>query len=404
MDKVAFSREYNDAQEATMKAVRVKAEIFDYFRRTYGPSVSELSDLSKIDKQKIEIWCNHDSEINVADLRKVAKVYNKHWGVFLFTKKNEYFKEPKDLRRRGSAKLGLQARLAFEEAQRLIDVSRSFGHKQIDDKFVNLIGENNPQELANYVRNILGVDETRQFRWKKIDEGFNYIKSQLEAYNFLVSEQDIDQEDFDGFLTRPSSKTAIIVINKKERSTSRKLFTLLHELGHYFQNVSAACEISDYGSSPPNAEKFADTFASQFMLPSKIFDSDEVVLKLRKGAKVTDETYNYFYDKYSISMSAVAVRLYKEGLITEPLLRTKLDQFERLFKENRQKELKKMKEGGGFPAKLHARRAVDRVGKPIAGEIYTQYEAGNLSIRDAAAYLNVKVPQVSKIGQMLGYE
>ncbi len=386
-----------------MKKVQVKAEVFGYYLAEYGLSVEKLAEKSGINADLIKNWADSDSDVPISSLRKLANIYKKHWGIFLINHKTTSFKRPKDFRKRGSQPLGLQASLSFEEASRLIGISSSLSLKKIDANLHKYQGVSvDAVTQAENIRKLLGLTKDKYSQWKKPEDSYKYLKSKIEELGIIISIVKIDDENLDGFIMQ-NDEGAVIVLNKNSENLYRRSFTLLHELGHYLQNVSASC-LTYYGKGSTSNEKFADDFASEVLLPTKILTRDEIIRSISGGSPVIDEQYSILSKRYSISMSAVAVRLAKLNLITSLECDTKISQFNNLYRENLAKKKQLQKEKGGFDPKGHERSALNRVGKNIADNVINDYYQGKVSLREAAGLLNVKVNMVGKIEALVRNE
>ena len=121
----------------------------------------------------------------------------------------------------------------------------------------------------------------------------------------------VDDKNINGFDTN-----RIIVVNSKHPST-RKRFTIAHELGHYIlNNRPQKCYAHrDSGEVYDQEEKDANSFASALLMPE-----DDV----RKYTEAYNkEAFGNFYvglipdiaRRYNVSLSAAEVRLKKLGII-----------------------------------------------------------------------------------------
>ena len=90
--------------------------------------------------------------------------------------------------------------------------------------------------------------------------------------------KEVPSNAFDGVLIRDRVATkGIIGIRESIRESSRKRFTIAHEIGHFVmpghKHLPNACEsvrIDSYGPRVPVAEREANQFAAELLLPSKV--------------------------------------------------------------------------------------------------------------------------------------
>lgn len=383
-----------------MTKITVKSNVFNYYLKSYGVDAKYLANKSGIALEKIEGWTKADAEIPIGQLRTLAEIYKKHWGIFLLDDPKNSFKKPKDFRARSRKHhLTIASNLAFEEANRLIEYAREFSIGEIDKSIAEIKTNGVPiSTLANKVRKILGVTTGLQSTWHRDVDAWKYYHKKLEELGFLISIQELD-EGVDGFIVVKDEAT-VIVISKSVKSVYRKTFTLLHELAHYVQRLSAACDTYELVHDV-EAEKIANTFASNVLVPESIFNSQPNVRMIASGEPATDEDYAAISKHFCISMSQAARRLYDNNLITRGMLDKQLITAARIYHEKEAAKKKKNQEKGGFDPKGHERSAINRVSVPLAASVLSSYSADNITPRDFASIMGVKVNLVGRIVNML---
>lgn len=109
-----------------------------------------------------------------------------------------------------------------------------------------------PADVARMVR----------IRWKIPNGRINNVVNILEAAGILIFLIDNDDDKFDGQVLPDESNLPIICINKN-LSPDRERYTLAHELGHLILHSTALTFDVEL------AEKEADEFASEFLMPSE---------------------------------------------------------------------------------------------------------------------------------------
>jgi Zn-dependent peptidase ImmA (M78 family) len=190
------------------------------------------------------------------------------------------------------------------------------------------------------------------------------------------------------------------VLNKSVKSVYRKTFTLLHELAHYIQRLSAACDTYELVHEV-NAEKEANIFASNVLVPQGDFNSQANVRMIASGEAATDEDYAAISKQFCISMSQAARRLYDNNLITHELLDKQLATAARIYRESEAAKKKKNQAKSGFDPKGHERSAINRVSVPLAASVLSSYSAERITPRDFASIMGVKINLVGRIVTML---
>lgn len=383
-----------------MAKVMVKSDVFNFYLKSYGIDVKYLANKSGIPLDKIEGWAEADTEIPLGQLRTLADIYRKHWGIFILDEPKHSFKKPKDFRARSSQRhLSLASNLAFEEANRLIEYSKELALGNVSQSIAVLKSSGaTTLALADRVRKILGVTADLQSTWRHDVDAWQYYSRKIEELGFLISIQELD-EGVDGFIVIKEEAT-VIVISKSVKSAHRKTFTLLHELAHYIYRQSAACDTYELVHDV-NAEKIANTFASNVLVPESMFNAQSNVRIIAGGELATEEDYAAISQQFCISMSQAALRLYDHKLITQQMLEDQLSKARQVYLEKEAARKKKNKDKGGFDPKGHERSAINRVSMPLAVSALSNYSANNITPRDFAGILGVKINLVGRIVTML---
>lgn len=383
-----------------MAKVSVKSDVFNFYLKSYGIDAKYLANKSGIPLEKIEGWTKSDTEIPLGQLRTLADVYKKHWGIFVLDEPKHNFKKPRDFRARSSRHhLTLASNLAFEEANRLIEYAKDFALGNVDKSIADIKSSGVPiVTVAAKVRQLLGVTKELQSTWRHDVDAWKHYYKKIEELGFLISFQELD-EGVDGFIVI-KDEASVIVINKAIKSVHRKTFTLLHEVAHYIQRQSAACNTYELVHDL-EAEKLASTFASNVLVPESMFNSQANVRMIASGEPATEEDYAAIAQQFCISMSQAALRLHDNNLITRRMLENQLTKARKIYLEKEAAKKKKNKDKGGFDPKGHERSAINRVGVPLAASALASYSANNITPRDFASILGVKVNLVGRIVTML---
>jgi hypothetical protein len=90
--------------------------------------------------------------------------------------------------------------------------------------------------------------------------------------------REVDADGFDGSLIREKElPLGAIVVRQSIRETSRKNFTIAHELGHFLlpghQEADAVCgsdDIGNWGDASKVLEREADEFAAELLMPASV--------------------------------------------------------------------------------------------------------------------------------------
>lgn len=158
-------------------------------------------------------------------------------------------------------------------------------------------------EIENVVR------ELRKSWWVGMRELRNILEL-LEDKGIKVIE--IEQSDkFDGLSAMVNNGKIPVVVINKNLSIERKRLTVMHELGHLLITFSEQC-------SDQQIEKLCHKFANAMLLPKQSL-IDEIGEKRRN---VSIQELIAIKEQYGISISAILVRLFDLGIISESYYRS----------------------------------------------------------------------------------
>lgn len=211
--------------------------------------------------------------------------------------------------------------------------------------------------LANEIRKDWGLGE----------DGITDVISLLENKGIKVIEFDAPNE-FDG-LSGTAGEDIVIVLNSNIRPTERKRFTALHELGHLIMNF-------DESVNEKTKEKLCHTFASEFLIPSKVFidiigDISKSTLNMIAFAEIQHN--------FGISIDALIKKADDEGLITG----------------NRYKNYHIRKNTNpSFKQYVEKSRIENEQPHRFISLVYDAYSKSLISVSKAAALLNIPVNDV----------
>lgn len=119
-------------------------------------------------------------------------------------------------------------------------------------------------KFANEIRSKFDITLSDQENAKDAREFYGICRYKIERKGVFVIQDSYPDEDGSGFALA-SYSAPLIMINTKNSNSGRRLFTLIHELGHIILNISG---ISDPFKTRNRTEISCNIFASRFLLPS----------------------------------------------------------------------------------------------------------------------------------------
>jgi Zn-dependent peptidase ImmA (M78 family)/transcriptional regulator with XRE-family HTH domain len=139
------------------------------------------------------------------------------------------------------------------------------------------------------------------------ERALHSLRYRIENAGLFTFVGDVPPEDYRGFFTHLHTKLSLIFINRKTFSPKARIFTLLHELGHFLLREDG---ISDPFVLNNDLERACNKFASNLMLADN--ELDDLVSDRAFGADVSNNIK---------AMSALT--LLSEGAMAYRLLKSK---------------------------------------------------------------------------------
>lgn len=138
---------------------------------------------------------------------------------------------------------------------------------------------------------------------------YNVCRRKIEDRGIFVLHETFPESDGSGFcLADP--KHPIIVVNTKKQTRGRRLFTLIHELGHVLMQQSG---ISDPFARHNDVERLCNRFAGAFLAPRDYVEQLLASLAVPSAPDVAD--VRRFSRRLKISQQATVLRLEQLGMV-----------------------------------------------------------------------------------------
>lgn len=174
---------------------------------------------------------------------------------------------------------------------------------------------------------------------------------------------------------------AYIYVNDDLKITEeRKIFSLIHELGHLVLHrggyMSIHSDLKYAGKEKDINEKMADHFASCFLLPKDRIEKEQAII----GENISYNDIMYLKNRYKVSFIVAVRALTNHGFISQPQAR-------------------------GFEDQLHARGYIETEPKPLpyfeksnrySLLVRNLYRNGSIGLNKVAEYLGISLIETRK--------
>jgi Predicted Zn peptidase len=370
----------------------VEPEIVKWLRTSAGWTIGDVSKRLKTSIETVEAFESGKKAPTLRQLKVLSQAYKRPLAAFLLTKPIEEKHLPEDYRMISGKKNVFDKKtiVVLRKARSLQEIGNELSGNidyQTKPKIEQVNISDNPEIIAYNYRNIFGLSEEKQRKFKTPYEFFNYIRDNLEDMNILIFQFSMPVEDARGFALTDEYPN-VIVVNTKD-SIEARLFSLMHEFAHILlgETVIDLPDISMITRN--NIESWCNEFASSFLLPIEIsislFDS-------KRGVLTETKTLNGFSRKYKVSKAMLLFNMFKLKYITKTDYDDVLERYKP--KEIEKIEEKEKRKGGGMPSD---RRCLSEVGTKFVSIVANNYDQNYITYTDALNYLSIKSKIFDKV-------
>jgi transcriptional regulator with XRE-family HTH domain len=249
-----------------------------HLRTRIGMPLEAAATKAKVAPEELARWEEHPESVELEELRRLAKAYNRNWYVFLLEDEVGDPALPRDFRRlRGAGDdLSTATLLAFDDAEALLqkisELPRPAGElRSIEVSIAGLSAEG----AAIAVREALGTTLEAQLDQGREYDAVRFWTKQISKTGIYVAQLSLPYEEVRAFC-RERGGVRLIVVSSKDFPRGRS-FSMLHELAHLLLGGDAMCKPrSDEkpASRPDNEEAFCNAFAAAMLMPEEQFKHD----------------------------------------------------------------------------------------------------------------------------------
>lgn len=382
----------------TVKAL-INPELLVWARKTAHVDLARAAKAAKVTVSTLEKWEAGEDHPSVAKLRQLAKLYKRPLAVFYLPEKPLDFAPLKDFRRLPgevagilSAALASQISAAEERRELALELYTELGEDPPASELRASITED-VDEVAARIRQWLGISPAQQHGWRDIRVGYNAWRQRIEDLGVLVFQlTGVGVKEARGFAIAKRPLPAVAV-NGRDAYSARS-FSLIHELTHVLLGESSISDFSESNADKariPNAAKievFCNAVAAATLLPREAV-LEHALVRVHAGGTWTDDELQELSRAFAVSEEAVLRRLLTLGKASTAFYKEKRKVYEALAAELAASKRK----GRATPSQ----KALGRLGTGYARVILQAYYRQRLTLADVSAYLNVKLPWVSKI-------
>ena len=378
----------------------VKPELLRWARQSAGLQLEMAAGKAQVKVAALESWEKGKAKPSVPQLRKLGRVYGRSIAVFYLPEPPADFTALRDFRRTGaggspemSPELVLQMRLAQSRRDLLLDLYQELDEDPQEFSLAATVREQ-PEAVAERVRNYLSVSLTRQQRWQPNREAMNGWRRALEISGIVVFQMtDVSEEEARGFSIYSDTLPAV-VINVKDAPNGRT-FTMLHELTHLALRQAGICDLREDRTTQATGEVelFCNAVAGATLIPQTALFSHPLFQFRPTGSQWFDNDIDDLARSFRCSREVLVRRLLTLDRVSKQFYEEKRGQYKREYVENK----KPTRTGPQDPA----RQAVSNLGRLYVRAALDAFNQEIIHGGDLAELLGARLKHLNKIQQIV---
>ena len=379
----------------------VTPELLVWARKTAGYSVETAALKAKVKPDQLDSWEQGNTRPSIPQLRRLAKQYKRPLAVFYlpeppltFQALHDYRRLPKQTPLTESPELRFEIRRAHERRLIALELYEEVG--ETPPAFhMHVSLSDDPELVADQIRQLLGVTYPEQRKWKDGYEARNWWRNALETLGVLVFQvSDVALTEMRG-LSINEKPLPVIAVNNKDHVHGR-IFTMLHEFVHLLLNENSLCTLHERylrTHHEQQVEIFCNRVAGATLVPQMFLEMETEVSGKKLQAEWPDDIVEDLARRYSVSRETLLRRLLTLGFATEAFYRKKREDFLEEYDELS----KQVRTGFTQPD----RAAINAAGPLFVRLVLNGYYQDKLTAIGVSDVLNVRLKHLENIERMV---
>jgi len=371
--------------------VDIEPTVLNWLVESSGWSKEEIAKRLKTSTHVIDKFLDRSKKPSFRQLEELSNVFKRPVASFLLSEPVKEKPKPKDYRMLPSKlnKFDKKTILVMRKARKLQEISKELSGNIAYDtksKIKRVKISESPESIANTYRELFGLTEDKQRRFKNSYELFNYLRDIFEEQNIFVFQFSMPVDDARGFVFADEYPYTVVV-NSADLIEAR-IFSLMHEFGHILLGESVIDLPEATASCKDDVEKWCNEFASYFLLPTELAKSSFSEYK----SSLTDTAIlKKLSNRFRVSKAMLLLNMKKLNFITQQQYDYKINQFVKEYKKEKEGE---KKSGGGISSEV---RCLSEVGNKFVSLVANNYDKNHITYTDALSYLSIKSRNFDKV-------
>lgn len=373
----------------------IEPAILIWARESLRLETSDVAARMKVDESRVIAWETGTERVSIAQLRKLAEIYQRPVAVFFLSEPPRDFDALRDFRRlQGDEPVEASANLRKElrRTQELREAALSL----VDDEsaipafpIAAAINED-AEAVAKRIREALGITDEAQLSWREPYRALREWRTAAESLGVLVVNMSkVAVDEARGF-SIAHFPTPLIALNSKDTANGRE-FTLAHELVHLALREGGICEWSKeqrLNTDNRRIESYCNRVASAVLLPAVLVER-VIAASVVKNGNWPDELLSRYARALSVSEEAFLRRLVTLGYATHAFYAAKRQEYLARYAKASKKRSKIVVSP--------ERRVISRLGFAYLDLAFGAYYARRLSLSELSSYTGVRVGSLGKV-------
>ncbi|MDR3223560.1 MAG: XRE family transcriptional regulator [Methanobrevibacter sp.] len=294
----------------TPKANGTNPKILEWARKNAGYKIEEVAKKMNKKVDKFSLWETGEDVPTFKQLSKLSKIYRYPSAFFFDDTIPKSRPLPVDYRTmpyrpvENFPEIKFEIESANEKREIALDLSNKLG-LSIHNFDLNCSIDDNPEEVANNIRDYLEIPIEKQFKWVKEEySSLNNWKTILEQKGVIVFQfSGIAPKEIRGYSIN-KKPLPVIGVNTGDSPNTRN-FSIFHEIAHIVSGTAGVCNMENRDKK---IERFCDSVAGNFLIPSNYLLNEKLVKENDGMIWDKDDLYK-LSKKYSVSMESMLIAL-----------------------------------------------------------------------------------------------
>jgi Zn-dependent peptidase ImmA (M78 family) len=374
--------------------VQVNKDVLIWARESIALSRNLASEKTGISSSRLTQLEDGEKQPTLEELKLFSKSYKRTIATLLLSKPLMENPLPKDRRTIDSKEVNtfqektiMAVRKARAMTKLFLELKQELG---ISIPKFNLSANLDEDSLVHAIdiRKLLNLDEMREIT--DINYALDGYIAKVESLGVSIFQLSLTQDKLRGF-SIIDDIIPIIGIKRGGETTTSKIFTLFHELGHLLLNNDGLCDLTDF--TIHEIEKWCNAFAAEILIPTSELLQMQIVKEHKKNnnlewkLKELISLGNHFHvGPLSILRSLLENKLTSDSLYQEKHLLWNRPQFGR----------SKNPEGRNI-----AKETLVEKGRTNVSLVFSAFDQNRINIKELSDFLGIRLSYIPKTRQLL---